>query len=140
MELMQQLKQDTQPCHCVKVSQTKRPPKKCSKFQCVFPPEGLNLTLIIKTMKMKGIIDIEGNKLAGTYGSMMDSLLENVDHSERDCKLVGTDEFGHQLPNGSYTGVLKLLQEKKGDLYLSPSPQFFYTDFIDQTTAILTDK
>ena len=89
---------------------------------------------------MKGIIDIEGNKLTGTYGSMMDSLLENVDHTKRDCKLVGADEFGYQLPNGSYTGVLKHLQEKTGDLYLAPSPQFFYTDFIDQTTAILTDR
>ena len=89
---------------------------------------------------MKGIIDIEGNTITGTFGSMLDNLLENVGHTKRDCKLVGAYEFGHQLPNGSYTGVLKHLQEKTGDLYLAPCPQFFYTDFIDQTTAVLTDR
>ena len=55
---------------------------------------------------MKGIIDIEDdNRLSGQYGSLMDSLLENVDHSKRDCKLIGAFEFGDKLPNGSYTGV-----------------------------------
>ena len=89
---------------------------------------------------MKGIIDIEGNHLKGQFGDLMDSLLENVDHSERDCKLVGAAEFGYKLPNGSYSGILGLLKEKTGDLYLAPSPQFFYTDFIDQSSPILTDK
>ena len=57
---------------------------------------------------MKGIIDIEGNHLKGQFGDQMDRMLESVDHSERDCKLVSAADFGQKLPNGSYTGVLKV--------------------------------
>ena len=53
----------------------------------------------------------------------MDNLLGS--RLKRDCKLIGTYEFGKQLPNKSHDGALGLMETKKGDLYLFPSTQYF---------------
>ena len=73
--------------------------------------------------EIKGLIDIEGNRITGQFGDVMDSFLETK--SKRDCRLIGTYEFGKQLPNKSYDGALGLMETKKGDLYLVPSTQYF---------------
>ena len=73
--------------------------------------------------KIKGLVDIEGNRITGQYGSVIDKLLGPK--SIRDCKLIGTYDFGKQLPNKSHDGALGLMETKKGDLYLVPSTQYF---------------
>ena len=68
----------------------------------------------------------------------MDGLLDKPPN--RQCKLLGATTFGGEYPNGSLTGALKLLKSKEGDLYLSPSTQFFVKDFLWPSQAIYSDK
>ena len=74
-------------------------------------------------IEIKGIIDIEGNRITGQFGSVIDKLLGP--QSTRDCRLIGTYKFGKQLTNKSHDGALGLMESKKGDIYFSPSTQYF---------------
>ena len=55
-------------------------------------------------IEIKGIIDIEGNRITGQFGSVIDKLLGP--QSTRDCRLIGTYKFGKQLTNKSHDGTL----------------------------------
>ena len=49
-------------------------------------------------------------------GRCIDRLL--VRKELRKCSIIGHREMGVKLDNGTYTGVLGLLQRKKADLYM----------------------
>ena len=40
----------------------------------------------------------------------------------RRCQIIGRQYLGSSLPNGSYTGVLGMLQNKEVDIYLKGRP------------------
>ena len=65
--------------------------------------------------------------MTGLVGSRIDDL---IDKHPRRCKIVGSETFGREEPDGNYSGAVGLLKRDEADFMLSESTQLLRKDFI----------
>lgn len=78
------------------------------------------------------------NQVTGALGSCIDRTL--IKQNLRKCTIIGERALGEKSKNGTYTGILGLLQSNQVDLFLKGESEFIDEVWLKKTLPMRTEK